>query len=190
MFDFFFRPYVPGFRVRPQDDVARFNLDRNASGVEGQETNWFDGMRRGSAASQDPDTTQTLASPPGVEDPAQPASPQLPEWFYKLVTMPVPWLSTAVDPRTGWRMVPYAPLINPGGAYQATGQDGLVTGATRASAEGISAPPDLSSVDEPSAEQWPSSDTEDQPRSSGVAAMQEINPQPATQQTILNAWLP
>jgi hypothetical protein len=190
MFNFFFRPYVPGFRVRPQDDVARFNLDRNASGVEEQETNWFDGMRPGLAASQDPDPTQTLASPPGVEDPAQPASSQLPEWFYKLVTMPLPWLSTAVDPRAGRRIVPYAPLINPGRAYQATNQDGLVTGDTRASADGTSAPPDLSSVDAPSAEQWPSSDTEDQPRNSGAAATQEINPQPAAQQAILNTWLP
>jgi hypothetical protein len=29
MFNFFFRPYVPGFRVRPQDGVPGFNVDEN-----------------------------------------------------------------------------------------------------------------------------------------------------------------
>ena len=29
MFKFFIRPYVPGFRVRPQEDVPGFNIDEN-----------------------------------------------------------------------------------------------------------------------------------------------------------------
>ena len=68
---------VPGFNVGPQDDAAGFNLDEN--GVQRPETTWSD----------------------GEEDPAPPVPPELPEWLSKLGTMLPPWLSTALDPRTG-----------------------------------------------------------------------------------------
>jgi hypothetical protein len=67
---------VPGFNVGPQDDALGFSPDEN--GVQQPETTW----------------------PDGVEDPAPPVPPELPEWFYKLGTMLPPWLSTAFDPRT------------------------------------------------------------------------------------------
>ena len=41
MFNRFWRPYVPGFRVRPHDDVPGFNIDEN--GLPRRESAWFDG---------------------------------------------------------------------------------------------------------------------------------------------------
>jgi hypothetical protein len=53
----FFRPFMPGFRVRPpgfdvrpQDDVPGFNLDEN--GVPRREGTWSDGMSPGAAMSR------------------------------------------------------------------------------------------------------------------------------------------
>ena len=50
MFNPFFRPYVPGFNVRPQDDVPGFNLDEN--GVPRREKAWFDGMNPGATTAR------------------------------------------------------------------------------------------------------------------------------------------
>jgi hypothetical protein len=71
MFSRDFRPFVPGFRVRPQNVLPGFNLDENESGLQRQETTGFDGTR------------------PELQPPT---------WLYQLLTMPVPQLSTAFDP--------------------------------------------------------------------------------------------
>ena len=81
MFNLFFRRYVPGFRVSPQDDVAGFNvgpqddapgfnLDEN--GVPQQKTTWSDGLRPGSVALQDLNAPQLRTPPPAVH--ASPAA--------------------------------------------------------------------------------------------------------------------
>jgi hypothetical protein len=45
-----FPPTVPGFRVRPQDDVPGFDIDEN--GLPRRERTWSDGVRPGPATSQ------------------------------------------------------------------------------------------------------------------------------------------
>src|SRR5258707_15885651 len=46
MFNLFFRPYVPGFRVRPQEDVPGFNIDENDGLVPGAGTlRYLDGAQ-------------------------------------------------------------------------------------------------------------------------------------------------
>jgi hypothetical protein len=35
MFDVYFRPSVPGFRVEPYDEVPGFNIDENAARAHG-----------------------------------------------------------------------------------------------------------------------------------------------------------
>jgi len=42
MFNFIFRPYVPGFRIRPQDDVPGFNIDEN--GMTRRGSAWSEAM--------------------------------------------------------------------------------------------------------------------------------------------------
>ena len=113
-----------------------FNLIENESGAQRQEAPWSHGTR------------------PESRPPA---------WLYKLLTMPVPRLSTAFDPQTGRRIVPYAPLINAGGTYPTTAENEHMTGSTLAYVDETSAPPDLSSVSAPSAEEWPSTDAEEWP---------------------------
>ena len=96
---------IPGFKLRLEDAMPGFNLFENESGVQRQEMTW-------------PDGTRPESRPPA--------------WLYKLLTMPVPQLSTAFDPQTGRRIVPYAPLINAGGTYPTTGQNEDMTGSMRA----------------------------------------------------------
>ena len=98
---------VPGFRVGLRDEVPGFNLNEND--LPHPETTWPDGLE--TPLPESSDTAQTLALPPGVEEPDQP-TPQLPEWLRNVLAMPVPQLSTAFDPQTGRRIVPYEPLIN------------------------------------------------------------------------------
>lgn len=206
MFNLLFRPYFPGFRVRPQDVVPGFNVDENdgaqartppaitsftlgpdslaqsappigladirvgpqedvpgfnldASGVPGQETTWSNGMLRESATSQSPDTAQPLALPRSMEDPVAATPAQLPDWLYKLVTMPLPEVSTAVDPGTGQRIVPYAPLVSPVDAYQTTDENVGTTAETPAYDGRLRSFLDLRSVESPGADPWPSSGT-------------------------------
>jgi len=70
MFNLFFRPYVPGFRVGP-DGLPGFNIDDN--GLPRRSTASFDGTLPDSAAQQYPDATQTQTPPsisfglPGAE---------------------------------------------------------------------------------------------------------------------------
>jgi hypothetical protein len=70
MFNLFFRPYVPGFRVGP-DVVPGFNIDDN--GLPRRTNASFDGTLPDSAAQQYPDAAQTQTPPsisfrlPGAE---------------------------------------------------------------------------------------------------------------------------
>jgi hypothetical protein len=137
---------IPGFKLRLEDAMPRFNLTENESGVQRQETTGFDGTR------------------PELQPPT---------WLYQLLTMPVPQLSTAFDPQTGRRIVPYPPLINARGTNPTISQNDHMTGSTHAYVEEPSAPSDLSSVsapgdeewESPDADQWPPSDTEEWPSS-------------------------
>jgi hypothetical protein len=106
---------VPGFRVTPQDVVPGFNLDAN--GVPRPEPNWSAGMRLGStpqdALFQQPPASQMVPSPTSESGTFLRSSPSVwPDWLNRLLTMPLPKVSSAFDPRTGRRIVPYAPLIN------------------------------------------------------------------------------
>jgi hypothetical protein len=204
MFNFFFRPYLPGFRVRPQDDVPGFNVDENdaaqtqtsppitsftlgpdglaqsappiglagirlgpwddvprfnlnESGAPGQETTWSTQMPPESATSQYPDAAQPLTLPRGMEHPVETTPPRLPDWLYKLVTMPLPEVSTAVDPRTGQRIVPYAPLVSPIRAYQMTDENVRARASLPTYDGGISSFPDMRLFEAPRADSWPSS---------------------------------
>jgi hypothetical protein len=146
---------VPGFNIKPPDDAPGFNLDEN--GVPQPETTWFDGLRPGSVALQDLKGEQ----PPTPPQPPPPAPPPLPEWPYKLGTMPPPRLSTAFDPRTE---PPIA--INP------------LPGLGSAAAPGADPWPSSSVPQQPA----------DSDIRSGAAATQDTNPQPAAQQAMPNAW--
>jgi hypothetical protein len=237
MFNLFFRPYVPGFRVKaqkdvpgfnigendgapltppivtsftlgsdgltqsappigfagirvePQDDVPGFNL--NESGVPRQWAPRFDGMRPGSATSEYPDTLEPEALPRDVGEPVQVTPPQLPEWLVALLSMPLPRLSTAFDPRTGQRIAPYAPLIRPLSAYQPTDQRVPTTAGTPVDDAGSL--PDPGSVETPSDDVWPVPDMPEwwpadiNPRSDSATA-QNSNP-PSSQEAAWNAWL-
>ena len=128
------RDDFPGFKLRLEDAMPGFNLIENESGVQRQETTGSDGARR---------------------------EFQPPTWIHQLLTMPAPQLSTAFDPQTGRRIVPYAPLINEDGTYPTIGQNEDMGGSTRAYVEGTSAPSGLSSVSPPSTEEWPSADADE-----------------------------
>jgi hypothetical protein len=58
MFDLFFRPYVPGFRVKPRDEVPGFDIDEN--GVSRREGAWFNAASPQSTWSQYLDRAPTL----------------------------------------------------------------------------------------------------------------------------------
>jgi hypothetical protein len=71
MFNLFFRPYVPGFRVRPDGAAPGFNIDDN--GLPRRASALSDGTIPESAAQRYPDAAQTQSSPsisfrlPGAE---------------------------------------------------------------------------------------------------------------------------
>src|SRR5262245_23398190 len=115
MFNPFSRPKVPGFNVRPEDlapgfrvtppsEAIGFNIEEN--GMRGQQGT-------GSGPPQAPMPYGIGLPPPGLEGFAESPPTQLPEWLQRLLAMPLPIVSNAFDPRTGQRIVPYAPLINP-----------------------------------------------------------------------------
>jgi hypothetical protein len=178
-----------GIRVEPQDGVPGFNL--NESGVPRQRVPWFDGMRPGSATSKYPDTLEPEALPRDAGEPVQVTPPQLPEWLVALLSMPLPPLSTAFDPRTSQRIAPYAPLIRPLSAYQPTDQSVPTTAGTPVDDAGSL--PDPGSVETPSDEVWPVPDMPERwpsdinPRSD-IATAQNSNP-PSSQEAAWNAWL-
>ncbi len=181
----------PGFRLNPQDELTSFNLNENDDSP--REGTWPDGMPPDAATPEGRDVAQTWTLPPGVEDPAQPVPSGIPDWLYKLMTTPLPPLSTAVDPQTGRRIVPYGPLVNPVRSYQGTDQNVPTAGNLRTDLGGINSLPDLSSVKKPSAEQWLASNTSERPadtnfRSSAVAA-QTTNPPLAAREATWNTRL-
>ena len=79
--------------------------------------------------------------------------PQPPEWLRNVLAMPVPQLSTAFDPQTGRRIVPYEPLINWTRPYPSVDQN--VRGPNAAGAYGpeIGAMPGPSSLEAPAIKQ-------------------------------------
>jgi hypothetical protein len=182
---------LPGFRLNPQDELTSFNLNENDGSP--REGTWPDGMPPDAATPEDRDVAQTWTLPPGVEDPAQPVPSGIPDWLYKLVTTPLPPLSTAVDPQTGRRIVPYGPLVNPVRSYQRTDQNVPTAGNLRTDVGGINALQDLSSVKTPSAEQWLPANMSERPAdtnfSSSAVATQTTNPQSAAREATWNTRL-
>lgn len=110
---------VPGFRVAPRDDTPGFNL--NKDDVSRPETTWPEGAE--TPAPESPEIAQASSLPPGVDEPDQPAPTQLPELLRYLQAIQLPQVSTAVDPQTGQRIVPYAPLINSARPYSTADED-------------------------------------------------------------------
>jgi hypothetical protein len=243
MFHLFFRPYVPGFRVKAQEDVPGFNIGEsdeapleagtrpyldeaqtqtpplvttftlgsdgltqsappngfdgirddvpgfnlNESGVARQPVPWFDAMPPGAATSVYPDTLEPQALPRDAGESVQVTPPQLPEWLGALLRMSLPRLSTAFDPRTSQRIVPYAPPIRPFSASRPTDQ------RVPTPVDDAGSLPDPGSVETPSDEGWPASDMPEwwpadiNPRSD-IATAQNSNP-PSSQEASWNASL-
>lgn len=106
----------------------------------------------------------------------------------------MPQLSTAVDPRTGRRIIPYEPLIGPVSSYQTTNQNGRRNDDALAYVDGTSLLPDPDSAEAPSAERWPSSDTPIWPTDvnagPGASTAQHADPEPTPEAVIGNAWPP
>ena len=175
---------LPGFRVNPQDELIGFKLNENDSSR--REGTWPDEMPPDAATPEDPNIAQTFSLPPSVEDPAEPAPSGIPDWLYKLATTPLPPLSTT-DPRTGRRIVPYGPLVNPVRPYR--GFDQNVPTARGLRTDRINSLADLSSVKEPSAYQWLPSTMPGQPAdtnfSSSAVAAQTTNLQSAGREVTL-----
>ncbi len=130
--------------------------------------------------------------PAGVEDSTSLVPPQLPEWLYKVVTMPVPQLSTAFDPRTGRRIVPNEPLIGLARSYLTTNQSARRSEEARPYVDGTSPLPDVNAPEAPSAERWPFSETPawlaDVNSDLGGTTAQHANPEPIPDAAIGNAW--
>ena len=143
-------------------------------------------MQRRQAPPPSHSDTVPTHTPPSVNDLTQLIPPQLSEWLYKLVTMPVPQLSTAFDPQTGRRIVPYEPLIGPIRSYLRTDETSRGTEDINPSVEGTSRLPDLKSAEPPTAEQRPSSDTPAWPTDIVTGAHATTGPTPEVM--IGNAW--
>lgn len=140
---------VLGLRVGLGDEVPGFNLNEND--LPHPETAWPDRLETPLPASSD--TAQTLALPPGVEDP-DPPTPQLPDWLRNVLAMPVPQLSTAFDPQTGRRIVPYEPLINWTRPHPSVDEDMRGANAAGAIVPEIAAMRDRTSLEAPAIKQW------------------------------------
>jgi len=140
---------VPRFHVGLRDEVPGFNLNEND--LPHPETTWPDRVETPLPASSD--TAQTLALPPGVEEP-DPPTPQLPDWLRNVLAMPVPQLSTAFDPQTGRRIVPYEPLINWTRPPPSVDEDIRGASAAGANAPEIAAMLGRSSREAPAIKQW------------------------------------
>ena len=139
---------VPGFRVGLRDEGPGFNLNEND--LPHPETTWPDWVE--TPLPEASDSAQPLPVPPGVEEP-EPPPPQPPEWLRKVLTMPVPQLSTAFDPQTGRRIVPYAPLVNWTRPYPSVDQNAREPDAAGAYGPEIGAMPGPSSLEAPAIKQ-------------------------------------
>ena len=140
---------IPGFRVGRRGEAPGFNLNEND--LTHPETTWPDWVETPPPESSD--TAQTLPVPPGVEEP-DPPTPQPPEWLRNVLAMPVPQLSTAFDPQTGRRIVPYEPLINWTRPYPSVDQNARGHDAAGAYAPEIEASPGRASPIAPAIKQW------------------------------------
>ncbi len=145
---------IPGFNLRPEDTVPSFHLvEADGSSPFGDDS-WLQGVPRVSTQ-RHPDAASLLAMPSLTG--SNEYDPQgLPQWLYNLLTMPVPKVSTAVDPRTGQRIIPYQPLTRPVRAYPTTENSSHYAKDPGAYIDGTSSPPDPAPAQPPSAEQWPS----------------------------------
>lgn len=140
---------IPGFRVELRDDdVPGFSANEND--VPPPESAWPASID--TAAPEPSDTVETSTVPPSVEEPD--STPQIPDWLNSVLTMPVPQLSAAFDPRTGRRIVPYEPVINWTRRDLTNHHDEHGTNAVGAYEGGIGAMPDPSSVEALATEQW------------------------------------
>ena len=178
---------LPGFHLDPQDELTNFSLNEDDSSREGT---WPGEISPDATPPEYGDSAPTWALPPGVEEPAQPVPSAIPDWLSKLITMPLPPLSTAVDPQTRRRIVPYGPLVNAVGSYQGTDQNVPTAGNAPTYVGGIRALPDLRSADARRAEQWPFSPTSDRPARindrTSAALAQNTNPQSAAREATWN----
>jgi hypothetical protein len=164
---------IPGFRVGLRNEEGPgFNL--NEDYLPHPETTWPDWVETPPPESSG--SAQPFPVPPGVEEP-DPPPPQPPEWLRNVLAMPVPQLSTAFDPQTGRRIVPYEPLINWTRSYPSVDQN--VRGPDAAGAYG----PEIGAMPGPSSLQVPAI------KPSAHAARQErraniyVRPDPAHQTT-------
>lgn len=162
---------VPGFRVGLRDEVPGFNT----------ETALPDRLEP--PPPKPADTARTLALPPGVEEP-EPPTPQLPAWLRNILAIPVPRLSTALDPHTGRRIVPYEPLVNWMRPHPAIDQNVREIGAGAYRTE-IGAIPSPSSFEVPTIKQSPYPSTLDR--------LADLNihpdyPRPKVQEARWNSW--
>jgi hypothetical protein len=180
------------FPIKPQDDAPGFNFQGNGSGAPQQETTPFDGTWSRSTTPQYFNFAQTLTSTPGGAS-VEAGSPQLPEWLHKLINMPLPRVSTVFDPQTGRRIVPYEPLLSPARSYQMEDQDTPGTGDVRADVDAVSSLPDSEWVDPATAEQWPSSDTQEWPADietqAGATMPDNTNSRPTIDEAMWHTWL-
>jgi hypothetical protein len=178
---------LPGFHLNPQDELTNFSLNEDDSSREGT---WPGETPPDATTPEYGDSAPTWTLPPGVEDPVQPVPSEIPDWLHKLVTMPLPPLSTAVDPQTRRRIVPYGPLVNPIRSYQDTDQNVPTAGNVPTYVGGINSLPDLRSVEARRAEQWPFSHTSDRPADidarTSAATAQNTNPQSAAREATWN----
>jgi len=173
---------VPDFRLGLHDDVPGFNL--NEDDLPHPEGTWPDGMA--TAAPAYSNIAPPLAPPPGVKEPDPPAPP-LPEWLRNVLSTPVPRLSTAFDPKTGRRIVPYEPLINWTRPYPTVDQSVRGTGTAGAYGPEIGAMPSPSSLDAPAIKQWASSVPTENPADLNS---RPYSPRPMVQEARWNSWFP
>jgi len=181
---------LPGFHLKPQDEQIGFNLNENDRPPRKESS-----PREVSpevAASEYPDTTQTLSLPPGVEDPPPPVPSGVPDWLYNLSgAIPLPLPSSVFYPRTGPRIVPYDPLINPVWPYPTTNQNTRGTGDARVYVPGISSSPGLGSSQTVDSQHRTSFDTLERlagmNADSGAVTAQNTSSRPLTQEAIWNA---
>jgi hypothetical protein len=178
---------LPGFHLNPQDELTSFSLNEDDSSRDGT---WPGAISPTATTPDYGDSAPTRSLPPGVEEPVQRAPSEIPDWLSKLITMPLPPLSTAVDPQTRRRIVRYEPLLNAVGSYQRTDQNAPAAGNVPTYVGGIGSLPDVRPVEARRAEQWPFSPTSDRPAGIDVrtsaAIAQNTNPQSAAREATWN----
>ena len=179
-----------GFHLKPQDEQIGFNLNENDRPPRKESSP--SEVSPEVAAPEYPDTTQTLSFPPGVEDPPPPVPSGVPDWLYNLsggMLLPLP--SSVFYPRTGPRIVPYDPLINPVWPYPTTNQNTRGTGDARVYVPGISSSPGLGSSQTVDSQHGTSFDTLERlagmNADSGAVTAQNTSSRPLTQEAIWNA---